>query len=154
MKKAIILYDSLYGNTKKVAMSLTRGLESGGVYVDVIPIQEFEISELNNYELIGIGGPTHFHGASKQMKSFLSKIKHLRLKSKVGFAFETKADFKFSGSAAKRIVRSLKKMKIRLIQPIITGIILNKEGPLEDSTSSSMEQIGLIISEKMNSEVN
>jgi flavorubredoxin len=154
MKKAIILYDSLYGNTKKVAMSLTRGLESGGVYVDVIPIQEFKISEINNYKLIAIGGPTHFHGASKQMKSFLSKIKHLRLKNKLGFAFETKADFKFSGSAAKHIVRSLKKMKIRLIQPIITGIILNKEGPLEDSTSSSMEQIGLIISEKMNSEVN
>ena len=154
MKKAIILYDSLYGNTRKVAMSLTRGLESGGVYVDVIPIQDFEMNQLNNYEFIGIGGPTHFHGASKPMKSFLSKIEHLILKNKVGFAFETKADFKFSGSAAKHIVRSLKQMNIRVIHPIITGIVLNKEGPLEDSTSSSIEQIGLSISEKMNSKVN
>jgi flavodoxin len=85
MKKAIILYDSIYGNTKKVAMSLSRGLEAGYVYVDCIPIQHFNIKELKNYDLIGIGGPTHFHGVSKQMKLFLCKIKHLRLENKRGF---------------------------------------------------------------------
>ena len=71
MKKALILYDSLYGNTKKVAMSLSRGLESGGLYVDSSSIEDFETVKLNNYDIIGIGGPTHFHGASKKMKLFL-----------------------------------------------------------------------------------
>ena len=79
MKKALILYDSVYGNTKKVAMSLSRGLEAGGIYVDSNSIQDFDILEFKNYDIIGIGGPTHFHGASKALKSFLTKIKHLKM---------------------------------------------------------------------------
>jgi len=153
MKKALILYDSVYGNTKKIAMSLSRGLEAGAVLVDSRSIQDIDISELKNYDVIGIGGPTHFHGASKYMKSFLSKLKHVRLESKAGFAFETKADFWLAGSAAKKIIRHLKKMRIKLIHPTITGIVLDKEGPLEDSTSNTMEQIGIKISEKLNNRI-
>ncbi len=150
MKKAIILYDSVYGNTKKVAMSLSRGLEAGGLYVDSSSIQDFDNIELKNYEVIGIGGPTHFHGASKYMKSFLKRIKYLKMEDKYGFAFETKGDFRFAGSAARRVTRYLKKMKLKIIHPTITGIVLNKEGPLQENTSDMMEQVGLNISDKVN----
>jgi len=150
MIKAVILYDSVYGNTKKVAMSLNRGLEAGGLYVDSSPIQDFDIEELKNYDMIGIGGTTHFHGASKQMKLFLKRIKHLKMVDKYGFAFETKADFRLAGSAAKRIIKYLKSMKLKIIYPTITGIVLGKEGPLQETTSDMMEQIGLNISDKVN----
>ncbi|MFX1572258.1 MAG: flavodoxin domain-containing protein [Promethearchaeota archaeon] len=150
MKKALILYDTVYGNTKKIAMSLSRGLEAGGIYVDSNSIQNFEIKEMLNYDIIGIGGPTHFHGISKNMKTFLNKIKHLKMEDKYGFIFETKADFRLSGSAAKQITRFLKKMKMEIIYPIITGIVLHKEGPLQEFTSDIMEQTGLNISEKVN----
>lgn len=150
MKKALILYDSVYGNTKKVAMFLSRGLEAGGVHVDSNSIQDFDAKELINYDVIGIGGPTHFHGASESMKSFLSKIKHLKMENKQGFAFETKADFRLAGSAAKRIVKYLKKMRLTIIHPVVTGIVLDKEGPLQETTLDIMEQIGLNISEKVN----
>jgi len=150
MKKAIILYDSVYGNTKKVAMSLSRGLEAGGLYVDSSPIQDFDTLELKNYDVIGIGGPTHFHGASKQMKVFLKRIELFKMENKYGFAFETKADFRLAGSAAKRIIRNLKKMKLKIIHSPITGIVLDKEGPLQETTSDMMEQVGLNISDKVN----
>ncbi|MFX1419652.1 MAG: flavodoxin domain-containing protein [Promethearchaeota archaeon] len=150
MKKVIILYDSVYGNTKKVAMSLTRGLEAGGLYVDSISIQDFDITRLKSYDIIGIGGPTHFHGASKQMKSFLNRIKHLKMVDKYGFAFETKGDFRLAGSAAKRITKYLKKIKVKIINSAITGIVLDKEGPLQETTLDTMEQIGLKISDKIN----
>jgi flavodoxin len=150
MKKALILYDSVYGNTKKVAMSLSRGLEAGGVYVDSNSIQDFDIRELKSYNVIGIGGPTHFHGASKPMKSFLREIRHLKMEDKQGFAFETKADFRLAGSAAKRITRYLKKMRLKIIHSAITGIVLDKEGPLQATTLDNMEQIGLNISNQIN----
>ncbi len=153
MKKALILYDSIYGNTKKVAMSLSRGLEAGGVYVDSNSIQDFDTIELKNYDVIGIGGPTHFHGASKAMKSFLSKIKHLKMENKQGFAFETKADFQLAGSAAKRIIRYLKKMKIEIIHSTITGLVIDKEGPLKENSLNKMENIGLNIAEKLNNDM-
>ena len=150
MKKAIILYDSVFGNTKKVAMSLSRGLEAGGLHVDSSSIENLEIENLYNYDIIGIGGPTHYHGASKKMKSFLSKIKHLRLEGKYGFAFETKGEFRLAGSAAKRIVRYLNKLKLKIIHPFISGIVLGQEGPLKEKTLEKMEQIGLNISVKIN----
>jgi flavodoxin len=150
MKKALILYDSVYGNTKKVAMSLSRGLEAGGFYVDCSSIQDFDIGELKNYNIIGIGGPTHYHGASKKMKLFLSRMKHLKMENIYGFAFETKGDFRLAGSAAKRITRYLNKVNIKIIHDTITGIVLDQEGPLKDDTQDLMEQVGLNISSKIN----
>ncbi|MFX1378724.1 MAG: flavodoxin family protein [Promethearchaeota archaeon] len=149
MKKALILYDSVYGNTKKVAMSLSRGLEAGGLYVDSSNIQDFNIIELKNYDLIGIGSPTHFRGASKKMKLFLKKMQDINLENKHGFVFETKTDFKLAGSAAKFINRYLNKMKLIIFHPVITGIVLNKEGPLLEHTLDFMEQIGLKISDRV-----
>ncbi|MFX1316131.1 MAG: flavodoxin domain-containing protein [Promethearchaeota archaeon] len=150
MKKALILYDSVYGNTKKIAMYLSRGLEAGGIFVDSSSIQNFSISEMKNYDVIGIGGPTHFHGISKNMKSFLSRIKHIKMEDKYGFAFETKGEFRLAGSAAKQITRYLKKMNLKIIHPTITGIVLYDEGPLRENTSDMMEQVGLAISDKVN----
>jgi len=150
MKKVIVLYDTLYGNTKKIAMSLSRGLEEGGIYVDTSHIKDFKVNQLKNYDVIGIGGPTHFHGASKPMKSFLNKIKGLNIENKQGFAFETKADFRLAGSAAKRIEKYLKKVKLKIINPIITGIVIDKEGPLKENTLNTMEKLGIRLSNNIN----
>ena len=145
MKKAIILYDSLFGNTKKVALSLSRGLEEGGLYVDCTSIQEVNIDRLKSYDLIAIGGPTHFHGASKKMKQFLPKLNHLEVENKAGFAFETKGEFKMAGSAAKRITRYMKKIGLKIIHPTVVGIVLDQEGPLKDYTLEYMEQMQMLM---------
>ncbi len=84
------------------------------------------------------------------MKLFLSKIKKLDLADKNGFAFETKEDFRLAGSAARRIKKYMKRMKIHFIHETITGFVLGKEGPLKENTSNKMEQIGLEMSEKIN----
>ncbi|MFW9820503.1 MAG: flavodoxin domain-containing protein [Candidatus Thorarchaeota archaeon] len=153
IKTLIILYDSVYGNTKKVAMSLNRGLEAGGLHVDTISIQDFNISDLSDYDVIGIGGPTHMRGVSKQMKLFLSNLKHIRLINKIGFVFETKASIPLSGSAARKILRYLKMMKIEVLYPTITAIVVGREGPLEENTLTKMEEIGLDIAEKLSKPV-
>jgi flavorubredoxin len=153
IRSVIILYDSMFGNTKKVALALNRGLEAGGLYVDSLSIEDFGTTELSNYDLIGIGSPTHMRGISKPMKLFLSKMKRFKLKNKKGFIFETKASFLLSGSAAKKILRYFKMMKVKLVFPIITGIVLGKEGPLEDNTLTKMEEIGLEIAEKLNKSI-
>ncbi|MFW9828410.1 MAG: flavodoxin domain-containing protein [Candidatus Thorarchaeota archaeon] len=153
IKNVIILYDSLFGNTKKIAISLDRGLEAGGLHVDSLSIQDFDIRELDSYDIIGIGGPTHMRGLSKPMKQFLSKIKRIKLKNKKGFVFETKASFPLSGSAAKKILKYFKMMKIEVLYPIITGIVVGKEGPLEGNTVSKMEEIGLDIADKLNNKI-
>ncbi|MFX1325744.1 MAG: flavodoxin family protein [Promethearchaeota archaeon] len=149
MKRVLILYDTVYGNTKKVALALSRGLEAGDLYVDCVSIQEFNLPEIQNFEVVGIGGPTHFHGTSKSMKSFLKEMGSLNIENKQGFVFETKADSRLAGSAAKKIVKSLRKLNFKLVHPIISGIVLDKEGPLQDRSLDKIEQIGLQISENI-----
>jgi flavorubredoxin len=148
--KVIILYDSLFGNTKKVAGALSRGLEAGGIQVDSKHVQGFNIGRLRNYGTIAIGGPTHMRGLSKPMKKFLSSLRKSRIGSKNAFAFETKALFTMAGSAGKKIIKNLKKMKLKIVYPLITGIVLGKEGPLEKDTLNKMEKTGLEIAEKLN----
>ncbi|MFW9783905.1 MAG: flavodoxin family protein [Candidatus Heimdallarchaeota archaeon] len=150
MKRVLILYDTVEDNTKKVAMALSRGLEAGDLHVDCVSIQEFNLPEIQNFEVVGIGGPTYFHGTSKAMNLFLREMRSLNIENKQGFAFETKADSGLAGSAAKKILSSLRKLNFKLLHPIITGIVLDKEGSLQDKTLDKIEQIGLQISEKIN----
>ena len=150
LPRVIMLYDSVFGNTKKVALTLSRGLEAGGFVVDAQYIGTFNLNKLEKYNVIGIGGPTHVHGASKAMKSFLSQIKDRKLHDKKGFAFETKISHPLAGSAAKKILRTLKKMKVKPVYPRITAIVVGREGPLEEGTSSKMEKIGIEIAELLN----
>ena len=147
--KAVIIYDSKFGNTKKVAMSLSRGLEAGNIQIDCVYVIDFDISKLNHYDLIGIGAPTHYRRASKPVKSFLSKIKHLKLEKKQFFAFETRTSVFLGGSAAKYILKRLRKMKLNIIFRKITGVVINDEGPLENNTLKKMEKIGVDISDKL-----
>ncbi|MFX0076520.1 MAG: flavodoxin family protein [Candidatus Hermodarchaeota archaeon] len=150
MKKVLILYDTVYGNTRKVAMALSRGLEAGNLYVDCSSILSVDLGEMIDYDVIGIGGPTHFHGISKEMKVFLKKILHLKMENKNGFIFETRGNFRSAGSAANKIMKNLRKMKMKIVHPIITGIVLDKEGPLENKTLERVEQIALELSDRLN----
>ena len=152
MKKALIVYDSIYGNTRKVAMALSRGLEAGGIYVDSKLVSNCIPNELKDYDIIGIGSPTHFHGTSKKIKLFLSELENIGLNDKAAFAFETRLDFPLTGSAAKKIVKSLENRELRVLDINISGKVLDKEGPLVESTLSIMEQIGITISDIVNQE--
>ncbi len=128
-------------------MALSRGLEAGGFMVDCSSIQNFNLDDLRAYHLIGLGAPTHFRRPSKQMRRFLTQFKRLLLRDKKGFAFETKARMFFAGSAGNRISKTLVKMKVRVLYPIVSGIVINREGPLEEDTLSRMESVGIEISE-------
>ncbi len=149
MNRALILYDSVNENVKKVAMAITRGLEAGNVFVNSIPIEKFDINELNYYKLIAVGVSTNSHGLSNQMKLFLKKMKKLKIEAKYRFVFETRTDKKFTESVAKRISKNLKNMGMKMIHPTLKRIPITKDGPLEKKIFNKMEQIGLKISEKM-----
>ena len=130
-------------------MAITRGLEEGGLDVDCLNIKDVELEELEKSELIGIGSPTHFRRPSKSMREFLSEMKNIQLINKNTFAFETKPIFTMAGSAGNKINKTLKRLKMNIIHPIITGVVMDIEGPLEDDTLPKMEKHGLEIAKKL-----
>jgi hypothetical protein len=62
--KAVVVYESMYGNTHRVAEAIGRGLARAGEVV-VVPVAEAELPVVADADLVVVGGPTHAHGMSR-----------------------------------------------------------------------------------------
>ena len=62
--RALIIYESMYGNTHAIAEAIARGLQPG-TDVTVVPVAGATPELLAAADLIVAGGPTHVHGMSR-----------------------------------------------------------------------------------------
>ena len=62
--RAVIVYESLFGNTHAIADAVAKGLEPM-LEVVVVPLAEAGRERLSDADLLVVGGPTHFHGMSR-----------------------------------------------------------------------------------------
>lgn len=62
--KAVVVYESMYGNTHVVADAIGRGLAGGGEVV-VVPVAQAVPALVADADLVVVGGPTHAHGMSR-----------------------------------------------------------------------------------------
>lgn len=154
--KAIVLFDTLFGNTEKIAARISRGLRDAGLEAQVVNIKAANVGELVTYDLLAIGAPTQYFTASKPLKEFLDRLKAVDLKGRYGFAFDTKLESRFSGSAAKFIEKKLVEHGLEIIRPRASAIVIDqkktgkvgetvlKEG-MEDLFESIGKEIGMLL---------
>ena len=65
--RAVVVYESMFGNTHAIADAIGRGIGQGLEPVDnvvVVPVVEAGREPLGDADLLVVGGPTHFHGMS------------------------------------------------------------------------------------------
>lgn len=134
-KRAIVIYDSRFGNTKIIAEALERGLGESEIETECLDAKKVDVSLLKNCDLICIGAPTEEFTASTAIKQFLEKLENVKvdLNGKFGFAFDTKENPGIFGSAARPIERDLKKsLKLTIIAPHQTAIVspIRKHGAI------------------------
>jgi flavorubredoxin len=142
MKKAIVIYHTLFGNTEEIAKALASGMEEQGIDVNCVKVEDVPIDRLPEYDLLAVGGPTHGFGMSKPMKTFMKKLEHVNLRNKNAFAFDTKRGYRLSGSAAKGIEKRLKRMGMNIAKPYASAIVNDLKGPLQDGMDEKFKQIG------------
>ncbi len=147
--RACVVFDTRYGSTEKIARSLELGLREAGIGTACVSAKDAPFDSLMEYDLICLGAPTEGFTASKQMKEFLEKLKGADLSVKCGFAFDTKLDSRFSGSAAKFIEKELNDLGLRIIAPRESAIVfaLKEAGAitgarLKEGEEKRFEQIG------------
>ena len=63
--RALVVYESMYGNTRQIAEAVGEGLAAGGAEVTVLPLGDAGEEQLREVELLVVGGPTHAHGMSR-----------------------------------------------------------------------------------------
>ena len=130
--KSLIVYDSTYGNTEKIARAIGAALTG---YVKVQKAGEVNIAELASYDLLVIGSPTYGGRPMPTVADFLGKIPDDAVKGKNVAAFDTRIPTKFAklfGYAADRIAKSLKDKGANLMVPAEGFFVNGKSGPLKD----------------------
>jgi flavodoxin len=151
MSKAIVIYHTKFGNTESIAKALAEGMEEQGVKVDCVKIDEVDVDKLVENDFLVVGGPTHNLGMSNPMKGFLEELKIVNISGKKGFCFDTRVQSRFNrfdlNSAAKRIEKKMKKMKVKMIKPRKSAIVEGREGPLEKGTQKTFRKLGKEIAE-------
>ena len=125
-------------------MSLARGLEEAGVTVDSQPLDSVEIKNLENYDLVAVGGPTHVHNPSKPMRNFLQELKRLDLSDTYAIAWGTHIRHVFSGDSSKGIAKALKTAGAKVLSRISLHVE-GREGPLENGSYERIREIGIKI---------
>ena len=143
-ERALVVYDSLYGNTEKVARALAKGLEDAGVEVVVVKVDAVKFDELGGVDLLCVGSPTQAWNASKPMKEFLERLKSVEgLSGKKAFAFDTKMSKSWlAGSAGGKIEGKLKGLGLTIVKPHASAVVKGREGPLEEGAEETFKQIG------------
>lgn len=63
--RAMVVFESLYGNTAAVAEAIAASLRAEGVTAEARPVDHVEPGDTAGVELLVVGGPTHVHGMSR-----------------------------------------------------------------------------------------
>ncbi len=125
--KALVVYDSTYGNTKKIAKILASEIGDGSkeLFVD-----DFDLKILNHFDLLIVGSPIQGWRPTAKIHDFLEKLKKDDLKDKKVAAFDTRMNVWYSGDAVKKIVKYFLKIKARVVSSEFF-IVSDKEGPIK-----------------------
>ncbi len=107
-KKALIVYDTMWNSTKKIALKLKEGLEAAGVPVVIRFLQTSHISEIMSDVLtsgtILIGSPTLNNGMLPTVSAFLTYLKGLRPQNRKALAF---GSYGWGGQGAKEVAAAM-----------------------------------------------
>jgi len=130
--KVLIVYDSVYGNTEKIAKAIGGAITGD---VKVFRVGEVNPSEIKTIDLFIIGSPTQGGRPTPAIQDFLNKIPEPSLQGINIAVFDTRMSTKFVrifGYAAGRIASSLKGKDSTLAVPPEGFFIKGTQGPLKE----------------------
>lgn len=91
MPKALIVYFSKSGHTKKMAEAIAKGIDATGVGVATTDVARASVDDLPGADAVILGSPTYYGTMAAEMKAFVDRsVKfHGKLAGKVGGAFSS-----------------------------------------------------------------
>jgi flavodoxin len=132
---AIVLYDSKYGNTERVAEAIALTVQEA-LATRLASVEEIgDCREaLQDADLLVIGGPTHKHGMSDPLRATLDCLGERSLDGVRVAVFDTRVHGAriVTGSAAVRLGRLLRRRGAWLVVPAASFIVDGTTGPLHE----------------------
>jgi flavodoxin len=139
----LIVYDSVFGNTGKIAQAVGNAISSQGRHVDVVHVKNVRQETIREADLLILGSPTRGFRPTPAITKFLKHCSSDSRNSVNVAAFDTRialhtiksAAFRFivktGGYAAPAIARRLKKQGARVLVPPEGFLVTGEQGPLQ-----------------------
>lgn len=139
MNKVLVIYDSVFGNTEKIAQAIAAALGT-----QAMPVSQAEADQLRGLNLLVVGSPTRGFRPTEGISKLLNGLPKNHLAGARVAAFDTRIDletidskvFRFvvdkGGYAAKTIAKSLEKKGGQLAAPGEGFYVTGEQGPLKD----------------------
>ena len=144
-RKAVVVYDSMWHSTEKMALAITDSLGEEGVDAKPMHLRKWHRSDIMTEVLdagaVILGSPTLNNNIFPTLGDFLAYFKGLKPKNKIVAAF---GSFGWSGEAVKIINNVFEEMKLDIVDPGIRSSYV----PDEDALSACYA-LGKKIAEKL-----
>ncbi len=124
--KALVVFDTSYGNTRTVAETISATLKESGLEVDTSYVKKTRKINAEDYSILVLGSPTRFGTMSFAFKGFLAKMNPQSWSGKVFAAFDTETREnidKKEGSAAEKIAARLLGLRMNQVSPVLKAIV-------------------------------
>ena len=141
--KAMVIYDSIFGNTEQIARAIGKALSSR-MNVETLRVSDLKVEQLTGIELLIIGSPTRAFSPTPAIGKFLRRISRNGLKDITIAAFDTGISLddidspigqffiRRFGYAAKKISDKLRKKGGKPAVPPEGFFVKGNEGPLKE----------------------
>ncbi len=130
--KALVIYDTMWGSTEKMAKAILEGARDEGITVKMMNISSTGRSaimkEVLDAKALIIGSPTLNNGMYPTVADFLCYMKGLRPQGKIGTVF---GSFGWGGGSTKAITEEMQATGIELVEPALQFQFLPSPEELE-----------------------
>ncbi len=117
-KKALVIYDTMWHSTERMANAIAAAISAEGVDVRPMYLRKWHrsdiMTEVLDAKAIVVGSPTLNNGLFPTLADFLTYMKGLKPKGKIGAAF---GSYGWSGEAVKLIEKELQEINIDIVEP-------------------------------------
>ena len=137
--KTLVIYDSVFGNTEKIAQSIAATLGT-----QALPVSQVDAGQLRGIDLLVIGSPTRGFRPTENIAKLLNTLPKNHLTGARVAAFDTRIvletiDSKAlrflvdkGGYAASTIAKALEKKGGQLAAPAEGFFVTGEQGPLKE----------------------
>jgi flavodoxin len=125
----LIVYDSQFGNTERIAQAIADTLRSFG-QAQAVRVDPAHPVSFQGMDLLILGCPTQGFRPTPAMQSFLGNVSYQSLSGLAVACFDTRIHGPF-GSAARGMVRKLQKMGVSPLLPPQSFFVKGTQGPLK-----------------------
>ena len=154
MKKVLVIFDSTYGSTEKLAREIAAGIaETGKAECTVIGIGEVSSQDFTTFDGVLLGGPIHMFRAARGLRGAVKNAINAGLAGKLVGAFETYQAPGHAGRAVKHVEEEIaeKVPDAKIFTPGLTSLVDGRKGPLNTAEPAKAREFGQRFAEELGS---